>query len=353
MAKDNGKKEVINDMMSDELQNKKKAIHSVIKQLSESYGNQIITDFEASTRTENIEVIPTGSLALDIATGLGGFPKGRIVEIFGSEASGKSTLALSIAAECQKKGGHVVYIDAEYSFNKKYAESLGIKFKNESFIVFQPECGEQAFTAASDFLRSGGIDLIIIDSVAALVPKAELLGEIDDVSMGSQARMMSKALRQLTGVISRYNTCVIFINQVRSKIGVFYGPADITTGGRALAYYASLRAMIKKDKFIKDGDNIIGQTVEVTIQKNKMANPYKGVKFDIYYGKGIYTLGELVDIALQSGIFEKNGNWYSYQGKNFKEPGRNGAARILKSDPELYEEIRNKILEKRESLISG
>ncbi len=291
----------------------------------------------------DVQVIPTGSISLDVALGVGGVPKGRIIEIFGPESSGKTTLCLHIVAEAQKKGGIAGYIDAEHALDIGYARKLGVR--TEDLLLSQPDTGEQALEIAEMLVRSGAIDVLVIDSVAALVPKAELEGEMGDAHMGVQARLMSQALRKLTGTISKSQTCVIFINQIRMKIGVMFGNPETTTGGNALKFYASQRLDIRRVGAIKNGEQVIGSRTRVKVVKNKVAPPFKEVEFDIMYGSGISKEGDLIDLGAQEGVIEKSGAWYAFKGERINQ-NRENAKDYLKDHPEISREIEAKLLEK-------
>jgi recombination protein RecA len=291
----------------------------------------------------DVQVISTGALSLDIALGVGGVPRGRVIEIYGPESSGKTTLSLHIVAEAQKKGGICGYIDAEHAMDVGYARKLGVR--TDDLLLSQPDTGEQALEIVEMLVRSGAIDVLVVDSVAALVPKAELEGEMGDAHMGVQARLMSQALRKLTGTISKSQTCVIFINQIRMKIGVMFGNPETTTGGNALKFYASQRLDIRRVGAIKNGDAVIGNRTRVKVVKNKMAPPFKEVEFDIMYGQGISREGDLVDLASQDGIVEKSGAWYAYEGERIGQ-GRENAKDYLRDHPEVMRAVELKVLEK-------
>jgi recombination protein RecA len=290
----------------------------------------------------NIETIPTGSLSLDIALGLGGIPKGRIVEIYGPESSGKTTVALHMIAEAQKRDGIAGFIDAEHALDPVYARNIGVDIDN--LYISQPDNGEQALEIAETMVRSGALDIIVIDSVAALVPKAEIDGEMGDAQVGLQARLMSKALRKLTAVISRSNCVVIFINQLREKVGVFYGNPETTTGGRALKFYSSVRLDVRKIEILKQGGEPIGNRVRIKVVKNKIAPPFKEAEFDIVYGKGITKEGDILDLAVKEDIVDKSGAWFAYNGEKIGQ-GRENAKAFLRSNPVMLEEIENKVRE--------
>jgi len=287
-----------------------------------------------------VESIPTGSLTLDIALGVGGYPTGRVVEIYGPESSGKTTLTLHAIAECQRKGGIAAFIDAEHAFDRTYAESLGVN--TDELIVSQPDNGEQALEIADNLVRSGAIDILIVDSVAALTPKAEIEGEMGDARVGLQARLMSQALRKLTGTISKTNCCVIFINQLREKIGVMFGSPETTTGGNALKFYSSVRLDIRRSTQIKDGDRVMGNRTRVKVVKNKVAPPFRLAEFDIMYGQGISKAGELIDLGVEHDILTKSGSWFSY-GETRLGQGRDTVKQLFVDNPELAEEVEVKI----------
>jgi len=321
---------------------KKRAIEAAISQIERQFGRGTIMRLGEKPKIRDVEVIPSGSIGLDIATGIGGIPKGRITEIFGPESSGKTTLALHIIAEAQKKGGVAAFIDAEHALDVVYAEKLGVKV--DDILVSQPDTGEQALEIAEVLARSGGVDVIVVDSVAALVPQAEIEGTMEDMQVGLQARLMSKAMRKLTAAIARTNTAVIFINQIRMKIGMGYGNPETTPGGNALKFYASLRLDIRRIGTIKDGSETIGNKVRVKVVKNKMSPPFKEAEFDIYYGEGISRLTELLDWGVKMDIIEKSGAWYSYQGKRLGQ-GRENVRRFFQEHPEIAQEIEAKIRE--------
>jgi recombination protein RecA len=323
---------------------KEKALELALAQIEKQFGKGSIMKLGENAKL-NIEAISTGSLALDIATGIGGVPKGRIVEIFGPESSGKTTVALHIIAEAQKKGGIAAFIDAEHALDPGYAKKLGVKIEN--LIISQPDTGEQALEIAEALVRSGAVDVIVVDSVAALVPKAEIEGDMGDSHMGLQARLMSQALRKLAGAINKSNTVAIFINQLREKIGVMFGNPETTTGGRALKFYASMRLDVRRIESLKKGDDILGNRTRVKVVKNKVASPFKQAEFDIMYGKGISKVGEIVDIGAELDIVNKSGSWYSYDGNRIGQ-GRENVKEYLSSNPELMDAIETKIREKLE-----
>lgn len=318
---------------------KLKALRAAMEKIEKNYGKGSIMKL-GDESIENIEVIPTGSIALDAALGVGGYPKGRIVEIYGPESSGKTTLAIHAIAEAQKQGGIAAFIDAEHAFDRFYAEKLGVDVEN--LWISQPDSGEQALEIAEQLIRSSAVDIIVIDSVAALTPKAELEGDMGDSKMGLQARLMSQALRKLTAAINKTNTTCIFINQLRDKIGVMFGNPETTTGGNALKFYASIRMDIRRVGAIKDKDDVIGSQTRVKIVKNKVAPPFKTVDFDIMYGEGISKVGELIDLGVKAGIIEKAGAWFSYNGEKLGQ-GRENAKQVLRDNPALADEIERKI----------
>ena len=326
--------------MSDE---KSKALAAALAQIEKNFGKGSIMKMDGSHTDENLEVISTGSLGLDLALGVGGLPRGRIVEIYGPESSGKTTLCLEAIAQCQKDGGVCAFIDAENAFDPIYARKLGVKV--EELLVSQPDTGEQALEICDMLVRSGGVDMVVVDSVAALVPKAEIEGEMGDSHVGLQARLMSQALRKLTGNIKKTNTLVIFINQIRMKIGVMFGNPETTTGGNALKFYSSVRLDIRKIGQIKKGDDVIGNETRVKVIKNKVAPPFKQAEFDILYGEGISWEGELIDIGVKLGIVEKSGAWYSYNGSKIGQ-GKDNVRQWLKDNQEIANEINLKIRNK-------
>ncbi|MFN3921359.1 MAG: recombinase RecA [Caldimicrobium sp.] len=323
---------------------KKKAVEAAISQIERQFGKGAIMKLGESEKKVEVSVIPSGSLSLDIATGIGGIPRGRITEIFGAEASGKTTLALHIVAMAQKLGGVAAYIDAEHALDVNYARKLGVNV--EELLISQPDTGEQALEIAEVLARSGAVDIIVIDSVAALVPRAELEGEMDEQQVGLQARLMSKAMRKLTAAISKTNTAVVFINQTRMKIGMtsFGGPQETTPGGMALKFFATLRIEIKKIQSIKEGQETLGSRTKVKIVKNKLAPPFKEAEFDIYFGEGISREAELIDLGLAFGIIERSGAWYAYKGERLGQ-GRENVRRYLKENKALADELELKIRE--------
>jgi recombination protein RecA len=321
------------------MENKNKALDAALAQIERAFGKGSIMKLGQREALE-IESISTGSLGLDIALGIGGLPKGRIVEIYGPESSGKTTLALHVVAEAQKKGGSCAFIDAEHALDPGYAKKLGVDIEN--LLISQPDAGEQALEIADTLVRSGAIDVLVIDSVAALVPKAELEGEMGDSLPGLQARLMSQALRKLTASISKSNTLVIFINQIRMKIGVMFGSPETTTGGNALKFYASVRLDIRRIGALKDKDEVIGNHTRVKVVKNKVAPPFKVVEFDIMYGEGVSKVGELIDLGEKAGVVEKSGSWFSYDGQRIGQ-GRENAKTYLREHPEAAQAIENKV----------
>ena len=314
---------------------KQKALQAALKQIERAFGKGSVMKLGDNKAIE-VEAIPTGSLGLDIALGIGGLPKGRIIEIFGPESSGKTTLALHVIAEAQKRGGICAFVDAEHALDPVYARRLGVDV--DELLISQPDTGEQALEIADTLVRSGAIDVLVVDSVAALTPKAELEGDMGDSLPGLQARLMSQALRKLTASISRSNCMVIFINQIRHKIGVVYGSPEVTTGGNALKFYASVRLEIRRIGAIKDRDQVIGNHTRVKVVKNKVAPPFRQVEFDIMYGEGISRTGELLDLGVAAGVIEKAGSWYSYKDKRIGQ-GRENAKKFLAEHPEIAEEI--------------
>ncbi|HLP74671.1 MAG TPA: recombinase RecA [Bacteroidales bacterium] len=321
---------------------KLKALEITLGKIEKDYGKGTIMKL-GDHAIENIQVISTGSLGLDAALGIGGLPRGRVIEIYGPEASGKTTLAIHAIAEAQKNGGIAAIIDAEHTFDRNYAEKLGVDVEN--LLISQPDNGEQALEIADNLIRSGALDIIVIDSVAALTPKAEIEGEMGDSKMGLQARLMSQALRKLTANISKTNTSCIFINQLREKIGVMFGNPETTTGGNALKFYASVRLDIRRTNQLKDGEEIVGNRTRVKIVKNKLAPPFKKADFDILYGEGISQLGEIVDLGVDFEVIKKSGSWFSYNETKIGQ-GRDAVKQILKDNPELYDELKLKIAEK-------
>jgi recombination protein RecA len=321
---------------------KLKALEIAISQIEKNFGKGAIMRLGTKAQAEGISVIPTGSISLDIATGVGGYPRGRVIEIFGPESSGKTTLALHAIAEAQRLGGVAAFIDAEHALDVNYASKLGVDIEN--LLISQPDTGEQALEVTETLVRSGAVDIIVIDSVAALVPKAEIEGEMGESLPGLQARLMSQALRKLTAAISKSQTVVIFINQLRQKIGVMFGNPETTPGGTALKFYASMRLDIRKTDTLKEGQDTTGGRVRVKIVKNKVAPPFKQAEFDIYFNEGISKTGEILDLAVEKGIIDKSGAWYNYNGTRFAQ-GRENAKEYLKSHPEIFNEIYKKVID--------
>lgn len=323
-------------------QGKTEALNNAIKNIEKAYGKGSIMKLGEATAM-SVEVISTGCISLDMAMGVGGLPRGRVIEIFGPESSGKTTVALHVIAQAQSEGGIAAFIDAEHALDPLYAKKLGVDINN--LLVSQPDNGEQALEIAEALVRSGAIDVVVIDSVAALVPKAELDGEMGDIHVGLQARLMSQALRKLTAHIGKSNSCVIFINQIREKVGISYGNPEVTTGGRALKFYSSMRLEVRKGESIKAGNELIGSRTKVKVVKNKVAPPFKAVEFDIMYGTGISTEGDLLDVASDLNIVQKSGSWYSYEGERMGQ-GRENAKEYLKNNNEIAQRIKNQILER-------
>ncbi|MCF8322118.1 MAG: recombinase RecA [Flavobacterium sp.] len=328
--------------MSSDKEAKLKALQLTLDKLDKTYGKGTVMKM-GDKAIEEVETISSGSLGVDLALGVGGYPKGRVIEIYGPESSGKTTLTLHAIAESQKAGGIAAFIDAEHAFDRNYAEKLGVDIEN--LIISQPDNGEQALEIAENLIRSGAIDIVVIDSVAALTPKSEIEGEMGDSKMGLHARLMSQALRKLTGTISKTNCTVFFINQLRDKIGVMFGSPETTTGGNALKFYASVRLDIRRSTQIKDGDNVIGNRTKVKIVKNKVAPPFKVAEFDIMYGEGISKTGEILDLAVEFEIIKKAGSWFSYVETKLGQ-GRDAVKALIKDNPELADELEEKIKEK-------
>ncbi|MDO5447409.1 MAG: recombinase RecA [Prevotellaceae bacterium] len=324
----------------DTQEGKLKALQAAMDKITKDFGKGAIMRL-GEEKVENVESIPSGSIGLDIALGVGGYPKGRIIEIYGPESSGKTTLAIHAIANVQKAGGVAAFIDAEHAFDRFYAENLGVDINN--LLIAQPDNGEQALEIADQLIRSAAVDIVVVDSVAALTPKAEIEGDMGDNKVGLQARLMSQALRKLTATINKTKTTCIFINQLREKIGIMFGNPETTTGGNALKFYASVRLDIRKVTSIKDGDNVIGNQVRVKVVKNKVAPPFRKAEFEITFGEGISRIGELVDLAEQNSIIKKSGSWYSYDGQQLAQ-GRDAVKRVFADNPELCEEIEAKIM---------
>lgn len=321
---------------------KLKALQAAMAKIEKDFGKGSIMKL-GDEKIENVDVIPTGSIALNAALGVGGYPKGRIIEIYGPESSGKTTLAIHAIAECQKAGGIAAFIDAEHAFDRFYAEKLGVDIDN--LWISQPDNGEQALEIADQLIRSSAIDILVVDSVAALTPKKEIEGDMGDNNVGLQARLMSQALRKLTSTISKTNTTCIFINQLREKIGVMFGNPETTTGGNALKFYASVRLDIRRVTAIKDGDQVIGNMTRVKVVKNKVAPPFRKAEFEIMFGEGISKVGEILDLGVEYGIIQKSGSWFSYNGSRLAQ-GRDASKALLKDNPELCEELEAQIMQK-------
>ncbi|MCP2619761.1 recombinase RecA [Candidatus Aminicenantes bacterium AC-334-K16] len=322
---------------------KSKAVEAALLQIEKQFGKGSVMKLGQKQAAVRVPVIPTGSISFDLSLGIGGFPRGRVVEIFGPEATGKTTLALHVIAEAQRRGGLAAFIDAEHALDPLYAARIGVDIDN--LLVSQPDYGEQALEIAEVLVRSGAVDVVVVDSVAALVPKAELEGEMGDTHVGLQARLMSQALRKLTSIVSRSKTCFIFINQMREKIGFFLGSPETTTGGRALKFYASLRIDVRRITNLKEGDKVIGNRVKVKIVKNKLAPPFREAQFDVIYGEGISREGDLVDCGVEYGLIEKAGTWYSYKGERLGQ-GRDNVKNLLKENKELAAELERAIRQK-------
>ncbi len=325
-----------------ELTEKEKALEAAISQIEKTFGKGSIMKL-GETPLEPIEVISTGCLALDIALGIGGLPRGRIIEIYGPESSGKTTLSLHVIAEAQKNGGTVAFIDAEHALDPLYAKNLGIDLSK--LYISQPDNGEQALEITEELVRSGALDVIVIDSVAALTPKVEIDGEMGDAHVGAQARLMSQALRKLAGVCNKTKTCIIFINQLREKVGVMFGNPEVTTGGKALKFYASVRLDVRKGEPVKNGTEIVGNRTKVKVVKNKVAPPFRTAEFEIIYGKGISKSSCVLDLAIQYGIIEKSGSWFTYKDERLGERGRESVKALIESNTELCNELEQKIRE--------
>ena len=330
------------DQDSAEKQAKLKALQAAMSKIEKDFGKGSIMRM-GDEKVENVDVIPTGSIGLDIALGVGGYPRGRIIEIYGPESSGKTTLAITAIAEAQKQGGIAAFIDAEHAFDRFYAEKLGVDVDN--LWISQPDNGEQALQIADQLISSSAVDILVVDSVAALTPKKEIEGDMGDSAVGLQARLMSQALRKLTATISKTNTCCIFINQLREKIGVMFGNPETTTGGNALKFYSSVRLDIRRVTSLKDGDNVYGNHVRVKVVKNKVAPPFRKAEFDILFGQGINKVGEILDLGVEHDIVSKSGSWFSYNGSKLGQ-GRDATMQLLKDNPELCEEIEKQIHEK-------
>ena len=329
-------------MSDDNKEAKLSSLKTILEKMDKTYGKGSVM-MMGERSVEHVEVIPTGSLGLDVALGIGGYPKGRIVEVYGPESSGKTTLTLHAIAEAQKAGGIAAFIDAEHAFDRFYAEKLGVDV--DHLVISQPDNGEQALEIVENLIRSGAIDIIVIDSVAALTPKSEIEGEMGDSKMGLQARLMSQALRKLTGTISKTNCVAMFINQLREKIGVMFGNPETTTGGNALKFYASVRLDIRRGQQIKNGDSVIGNRTKVKVVKNKMAPPFRSTEFDVLYGEGISRVGEIIDLGVEYEVIKKSGSWFSYNDTKLGQ-GRDAVKDLLRDNPELAEEIESRVREK-------
>ncbi len=338
------KKENTEETQCSPMEAKMKALQAAMSKIEKDFGKGSIMKL-GDDKVEKVDVIPTGSIGLNMALGVGGYPKGRIIEIYGPESSGKTTLAIHAIAECQKQGGIAAFIDAEHAFDRFYAEKLGVDVN--SLYISQPDNGEQALQIADQLISSAAVDIIVVDSVAALTPKAEIEGDMGDNKVGLHARLMSQALRKLTSTISKTNTTCIFINQLREKIGVMFGNPETTTGGNALKFYASVRLDIRKVTTLKDGDNAIGNQVRVKVVKNKVAPPFRKAEFEISFGEGISKVGEIVDLGVERNIIQKSGSWFSYGGSKLGQ-GRDAVKALLRDNPELCDEIEKKIMEGQE-----
>jgi recombination protein RecA len=328
------------DDTEEKQESRNRAIEAAVLQIEKQFGKGAVMKLGQKDAALKVPAIPTGSIAFDLSLGIGGFPRGRVIEVFGPEATGKSTLALHVIAEAQKQGGQAAFIDAEHVLDPTYAARVGVDIDN--LLISQPDYGEQALEIAEVLVRSGAVDVIVVDSVAALVPKAELEGEMGDAHMGLQARLMSQALRKLTAIVSRSKTCFVFVNQIRQKIGFFLGSPETTSGGRALKFYTSLRIDVRRIAALKDGDQIIGNRVKVKIVKNKMAPPFREAQFDIIFGEGISTEGDLIDCGVDTGLIEKTGTWYSYKGERLGQ-GRENVKKLLKENTELADQLDREI----------
>ncbi len=335
-------KKVVKKDVSDKISDKIKALDVALGQIEKQFGKGSIMRLGEDKALVHVEVIPTGALSLDIALGVGGMPRGRVVEIFGPESSGKTTLALSVIANAQKRGGQAAFVDAEHAFDAGYAKKIGVNLDN--LLISQPDSGEQALEITEVLVRSNAIDVIVIDSVAALVPRAEIEGEMGDAHVGLQARLMSQALRKLTSAISKSKTCTIFINQIREKIGIMFGNPETTSGGRALKFYSSVRLDIRRIESIKEGDTVVGGRVRVKVVKNKVAPPFRQAEFEILYNEGVSRTGSIIDVAVEKGIIEKSGAWFSFEGERIGQ-GRDNVKAFLKDNPSAIEKIEAKIQE--------
>src|SRR6516165_8785058 len=326
--------------MAEERTEKSRALDLAVSQIEKQFGKGSIMRLGGIDSSAALDAIPSGSLSIDLALGVGGYPRGRVIEVFGPESSGKTTLTLHAIAEAQKLGGTAAFVDAEHALDANYARKLGVDVEN--LLVSQPDSGEQALEIAEVLIRSGAIDIVVVDSVAALVPRAELEGEMGDAQMGLQARLMSQALRKLTGIVSKSKTCLIFINQIREKIGVMFGNPETTTGGRALKFYSSVRVNVRRIASIKDGDAVVGGRTRVKVVKNKVAAPFREAEFDVMYGEGISRTGDLLDLAVDKRIIEKSGAWFAYNGERLGQ-GREDGKQFLKDNPGIYRAIEDRI----------
>lgn len=326
----------------EEVSNRQKALELALAQIEKQYGKGSIMKLGSDIKVD-VEAIPTGSIALDVALGVGGFPRGRVIEVFGPEASGKTTLTLSVISQIQKKGGVAAFIDAEHAFDSTYAQKVGVDLDN--LLISQPDTGEQALEITETLVRSNAVDLVVIDSVAALTPRAEIEGEMGDAHMGLQARLMSQALRKLTAAISKSKTCVVFINQIREKIGVMFGNPETTTGGRALKFYSSVRIDLRRIATLKEGEQVIGNRVRAKVVKNKVAPPFKEAEFEILHAEGISKVGGILDLATENGVIQKSGTWLSFEDSKLGQ-GREGARSFLKENPKVLERIEKLCREK-------
>src|SRR5881296_2899747 len=336
--------------MAEERTEKSRALDLAVSQIEKQFGKGSIMRLGGIDSTAALDAIPSGSLALDAALGVGGFPRGRVIEIYGPESGGKTTMTLHVIAEAQKLGGQAAFIDAEHALDPSYARKLGVDVDN--LLVSQPDNGEQALEIAETLIRSGGVDVVVVDSVAALVPKAELEGEMGEPQMGLQARLMSQALRKLTAIVSKSRTCLVFINQIREKIGVMFGNPETTTGGRALKFYASMRVDIRRIQAIKDGDRVVGSRTRAKIVKNKVAAPFREAEFDILYGEGISREGDLIDLGVDKGVLEKSGTWISFGGERMGQ-GRENARIFLKENKDIRDKLENVLRKKLEIPMPG